>query len=71
MVRHNTAVVTFMELNMIMRASYLVLLLCYDNHILGDRHPVTLRNASDSRSFPGSVNRCCNYFKPEKEFMTK
>ena len=38
----NAAVVTFMELNMIMWASYLVLLLCYDSHILGDRHPVTL-----------------------------
>lgn len=41
-VRRNSAVVTFMELNMIMWVSYLVLLLCYDDHILGDRHPVTL-----------------------------
>lgn len=42
MVRRNSALVTFMELNMIMWASYLVLLLCYDDHILGDHHPVTL-----------------------------
>lgn len=41
-VKRNSAVVTFMELNMIMWASYLVLLLCYDDRILGDRHPVTL-----------------------------
>lgn len=41
MVRRNSAVVTFMELNMIMWASYLALLLCYDDHILGDHHPVT------------------------------
>ena len=41
-VRRNSAVVTFMELNMIMWASYLALLLCYDERILGDRHPVTL-----------------------------
>lgn len=40
-VKRNTAVVSFMELNMIMWASYLVLLLCYDDHILGDRHPIT------------------------------
>lgn len=41
-VKRNSAVVTFMELNMIMWASYLVLLLCYDDHIMGDRHPLTL-----------------------------
>lgn len=41
-VKRNTAVVTFMELNMIMWASYLALLLCYDDRIIGDRHPVTL-----------------------------
>lgn len=41
-VKRNSAVVTFMELNIIMWASYLVLLLCYDDHILGDRHPATL-----------------------------
>lgn len=41
-VMRNSAVVTFMELNMIMWCSYLVLLLCYDEHILGERHPLTL-----------------------------
>lgn len=41
-VKRNSAVVTFMELNMIMWGSYLLLLLCYDDHILGDHHPVTL-----------------------------
>lgn len=41
-VKRNSAIVTFMELNMILWASYLVLLLCYDDHLLGDRHPVTL-----------------------------
>lgn len=38
----NSAMVTFMELNMMMWASYLVLLLCYDNHFVGDHHPFTL-----------------------------
>lgn len=41
-VKRNSAVVTFMELNMIMWASYLVLLLCYDDHFIGDRNPFTL-----------------------------
>lgn len=41
-VRRNSAIVTFMELNMMMWGSYLVLLLCYDNRLLGDHHPVTL-----------------------------
>lgn len=40
MARH-TALVTFMELNLMMWASYLLLLFCYDDHFLGDRHPVT------------------------------
>ena len=38
--RH-TALITFMELNLILWTSYLVLLFCYDDHFLGDRHPVT------------------------------
>ena len=40
MTRH-TSLVTFMELNMILWASYLLLMFCYDNNFLGDRHPVT------------------------------
>ncbi|MDE5842777.1 MAG: hypothetical protein K2H35_03460 [Muribaculaceae bacterium] len=40
-IKRNSAVSTFMELIMIMWASYLVLLLCYDSHFLGDRHPIT------------------------------
>lgn len=39
--RH-TSVVTFMELIMILWASYLLLMFCYDDRFLGDRHPVTL-----------------------------
>lgn len=40
MTRH-TSIVTFMEFNMIIWACYLLLMVCYDKHILGDRHPVT------------------------------
>ncbi len=40
MTRH-TSIVTFMELNMILWTSYLLLMFCYDNHFLGDHHPVT------------------------------
>ncbi|MCP3895242.1 MAG: hypothetical protein GY706_11520 [Bacteroides sp.] len=40
MTRH-TSIVTFMELNMILWTSYLLLMFCYDSHFLGDRHPVT------------------------------
>ena len=40
MTRH-TSLVTFMELNMILWASYLLLMFCYDSNFLGDRHPVT------------------------------
>lgn len=38
---HHTSIVTFMELNMILWASYLLLMFCYDNNFLGDRHPIT------------------------------
>ena len=38
---HHTSIVTFMELNMILWASYLLLMFCYDKIFLGDRHPVT------------------------------
>lgn len=40
MTRH-VSIVTFMELNMILWTSYLVLMFCYDPHLLGDHHPVT------------------------------
>uniref|UniRef100_UPI003FED9C94 hypothetical protein n=1 Tax=Prevotella sp. TaxID=59823 RepID=UPI003FED9C94 len=38
---HHTIIVTFMELNMILWASYLLLMFCYDKNFLGDRHPIT------------------------------
>lgn len=41
MSRH-TSIVTFMELVMIMWGSYLLLMFCYDDRFLGDRHPVTI-----------------------------
>lgn len=40
MSRH-VSIVTFMELNMILWSSYLLLMFCYDKHFLGDHHPVT------------------------------
>ena len=45
MTRH-TSLVTFMELNMILWASYLLLMFCYDTNFLGDTHPVTLAIAA-------------------------
>lgn len=41
MTRH-VSIVTFMELVMIMWGSYLLLMFCYDDAFLGDRHPVTI-----------------------------
>lgn len=41
MTRH-TSIVTFMELNLMMWTSYVVLMFCYDHEFLGDTHPVTL-----------------------------
>ena len=41
MTRH-TSMVTFMELMMILWASYLLLMFCYDDVFLGENHPVTL-----------------------------
>ena len=41
MTRH-TSIVTFMELNMMMWASYLLLMFCYDPVFLGDSHPITI-----------------------------
>ncbi|WP_342990136.1 MULTISPECIES: hypothetical protein [Bacteroides] len=40
MTRH-TSIVTFMELNLIMWTSYLVLLFCYDENFVGEHSPVT------------------------------
>ena len=40
MTRH-TSIVTFMELNMMLWVSYVLLMFCYDSNFLGDRHPVT------------------------------
>lgn len=39
--RH-TSITTFMELNMMMWACYLLLMFCYDSRFLGDHHPITL-----------------------------
>lgn len=41
MTRH-TSIVTFMELNMILWTSYLLLMFCYDPNFIGDDSPVTL-----------------------------
>lgn len=41
MTRH-TSMVTFMELMMILWASYLLLMFCYDDVFLGENHPVTM-----------------------------
>lgn len=38
---YHTSIVTFMELNMILWASYLLLMFCYYKNFLGDRHPIT------------------------------
>lgn len=38
--RH-TSITTFMELNMILWTSYLLLMFCYDPRFLGDHHPLT------------------------------
>ena len=40
MTRH-TSIVTFMEVNMMLWASYLLLMFCYDKNFLGDHHPIT------------------------------
>lgn len=41
MTRH-TSIVIFMELNMMLWVSYVLLMFCYDTHFLGDTHPVTI-----------------------------
>lgn len=40
MTRH-ASIVTFMELMMILWASYLLLMFCYDKNFIGDTHPIT------------------------------
>ena len=45
MTRH-VSIVTFMELNTMLWALYLVLMFCYDPIFLGDRHPVTFAVAA-------------------------
>lgn len=41
-ITRHVSIVTFMELVMIMWGSYLLLMFCYDDAFLGDRHPVTI-----------------------------
>lgn len=41
-ITRHVSIVTFMELVMIMWGSYLLLMFCYDDNFLGDRHPVTI-----------------------------
>lgn len=41
-ITHHTSIVTFMELNLMMWTTYLLLMFCYDTNFLGDTHPVTL-----------------------------
>lgn len=41
MTRH-VSIVTFMELNLMMWACYVLLMFCYDTQFLGDTHPMTL-----------------------------
>lgn len=40
-ITHHTSIVTFMEFNMIMWSSYLLLMFLYDPAFFGDHHPVT------------------------------
>jgi hypothetical protein len=48
MTRH-TAIVTFMELNMLLWACYLLLMFCYDGRFLGDHHPLTFLYVAGKR----------------------
>ncbi|MDR0560156.1 MAG: hypothetical protein LBG92_08285 [Prevotellaceae bacterium] len=41
-ITRHVSLVTFMELNMLLWTSYILLMFCYDGVFLGDRHPVTL-----------------------------
>jgi hypothetical protein len=40
-VTRHVSIVTFMELNLVLWTSYLLLLFCYDDNFIGDRHPAT------------------------------
>ncbi|MCC8173798.1 MAG: hypothetical protein LIO65_05270 [Odoribacter sp.] len=40
--RANSSVVTFLEMNVLLWTSYLLLLFAYDDRLLGDRHPITV-----------------------------
>ena len=44
----NTAMTTFMELNILLWTCYMILLIAYDNAFLGDRHPITISIAFGS-----------------------
>lgn len=52
MTRH-TSIITFMELNMMMWACYLLLMFCYDDNFLGEHHPLTI--ATGVGCFIGSL----------------
>jgi hypothetical protein len=41
-VTRHVAIVTFEEINLILWASYLLLMFCYDNNFIGDHSPVTM-----------------------------
>lgn len=41
-ITRHTSIVTFMEMNLMLWVSYVVLMFCYDTNFLGDTHPVTL-----------------------------
>ena len=56
---HHTSIVTFMEMNMILWGSYLLLMFCYDKHFLGDHHPVTSIVAA------GCLRGSCFIFKKQ------
>ncbi|MCE5345715.1 MAG: hypothetical protein LLG13_05415 [Bacteroidales bacterium] len=45
-ITHHVSIVTFMELNMILWTSYLLLLFCYDKNFIGDQNIVTTLVAS-------------------------
>lgn len=44
----NAAMTAFMEMNILMWTCYIVLLIAYDEHFLGDRHPLTIAIAVGS-----------------------
>lgn len=41
-ITRHTAIVTFMELNLMMWVCYVLLMFCYDTEFLGDTHPLTI-----------------------------